>query len=205
MQNAWDDIADAWDRVRRKPVPLAEKLATTWQPGKILDIGCGNGRNLVPFAEKTFECVGIDASKKLRDYATAHLRNYTAVLVHADATSLPFADATFDYVINLAVLHHLPPAGQKTALAELLRVLKPGGKAAISVWNKLQWKFAFGAKEQQVPWTLDSGKKVDRYYYFFTFWELKKLLTAAGFTIESAAGRFAQNCDFIVSKPAAVL
>lgn len=200
--SAWDAIADAWDKVRRKPNPLAEQLAAQWTPGKILDIGCGNGRNLLPFAQRGFACVGIDTSKKLRDYATERLREYPAVLVHGNATELPFPDESFDGVIFLAVLHHLSPQYQKQALAELFRVLKPGGKAAISVWNKLQWGFVFGSKERFIPWTLDNGQRVDRYYYFFTFGELKKLLRAQGFVIESVRGRFGKNCDFIVRKPA---
>ncbi len=195
MPNEWDKIAKEWNRLRQKPVELAKELANTWNPGKILDIGCGNARNLKPFLEKGFECTGIDSSKELIKLAK---NTKKAKFLYANAVKLPFPDASFDYVICLAVLHHLKPKNHEKALSEIKRVLKPGGKAAIAVWNKLQPRFILGKKEQLVPWKLPN-KVIMRYYYFFTYWELKKLLKKQGFKIKKG-NILGKNIEFIVKK-----
>jgi ubiquinone/menaquinone biosynthesis C-methylase UbiE len=197
MPNEWDIIAKEWDRMRQKPVEFAIDLANEWKPGKILDIGTGNARNLKPFLEKGFDCSGIDSSKELIKIAKERFPD--AKLLQANATKLPFPDASFDYVICLAVLHHLKPKEHEKALKEIKRVLKPGGKAAIAVWNKLQMRFIFGKKEQIVPWKLPK-QTIDRYYYFFTYWELKKLLKKQGFAIKESKGRFGKNIEFICAR-----
>jgi tRNA (uracil-5-)-methyltransferase TRM9 len=196
MPNEWDKIAKEWNRMRQKPVELAIDLANKWTPGKILDIGCGNGRNLKPFLEKGFECTGIDSSKELIKIAKEQVPG--AKLIAANATKLPFPDETFDYVISLAVLHHLKPKYHEKALSEIKRVLKPEGIAAIAVWNKLQKRFIFGKKERMVPWKLPK-QTIERYYYFFTYWELKKLLKKQGFVIKKG-NILGKNIEFIFSR-----
>jgi tRNA (uracil-5-)-methyltransferase TRM9 len=192
----WDKIAKEWDRMRQKPVEFAIDLANDWKPGKILDIGCGNARNLKPFLEKGFECTGIDSSKELIKIAK---ESFPAVeLSVANALELPFPDKSFDYAICLAVLHHLKPKEHEKVLEEIKRVLKPKGKAAIAVWNKLQARFIFGKKEQMVPWKLPK-QTINRYYYFFTYWELKKLLKKQGFTVKKG-NILGKNIEFVVEK-----
>ncbi|MEM2916211.1 MAG: class I SAM-dependent methyltransferase [Candidatus Woesearchaeota archaeon] len=197
MPNEWDKIAKEWDRHRQKPVEFAVRLASTWKPGKILDIGCGNARNLKPFMEKGFKCYGIDSSKELIKIAKQRLPQ--AKLLYASATKLPFPDKSFDYVICLAVLHHLKPKDHEKALSEIKRVLKPAGMAGIAVWNKLQPRFILGKKEQMVPWKLPK-QTIQRYYYFFTCWELRKLLKKQGFIIKKG-NILGKNIEFIVQKP----
>jgi ubiquinone/menaquinone biosynthesis C-methylase UbiE len=195
MSNEYDKIAKEWNRMRQKPVEFAIELANQWKPGKILDIGCGNARNLKPFLEKCFECTGIDSSKELIKIAK---EQKSIKLLQASATKLPFPNESFDYAICLAVLHHLKPKEHEKALKEIKRVLKPGGKAAIAVWNKLQMRFIFGKKEQMVPWKLPK-QTIERYYYFFTYWELKKLLKKQGFKIKKG-NILGKNINFVVEK-----
>jgi hypothetical protein len=61
-------------------------------------------------------------------------------------------------------------------------VLKPGGEAFITVWNRLQPRFCLKPREVLVPFTI-AGKSVERYYYLFTCGELEKLVRQAGFEI----------------------
>jgi len=194
--NEWDIIAKEWNRLRQKPSAFAIDLANEWTPGKILDIGCGNARNLKPFIEKGFECTGIDSSKELITIAKEQVHD--AKLLQATATKLPFPDKSFDYVICLAVLHHLKPKDHEKAVKEIKRVLKPEGIAAIAVWNKLQPRFIFGKKEQIVPWKLP-GKVIGRYYYFFTCWELKKLLKKHGFVVKKS-NILGKNINLVLQK-----
>jgi len=82
----------------------------------------------------------------------------------ADAVSLPFSDSSFDWAISVATYHHIRYKEEREeALDELRRVLRPGGEAFITVWNRWQPKFWFSRKEVAVPWRT-KGKTLYRYY-----------------------------------------
>jgi SAM-dependent methyltransferase len=108
---------------------------------RLLDIGCGFGRH-------TYEGVRRGASVVSCDLGRPELDNVAAIVaamhdnaevpdgvaclaVNGDATRLPFADASFERVIASEVLEHIPHDGE--AMAELARVLKPGGTLAVTV------------------------------------------------------------------------
>ena len=199
----WEALAERWHYVRRKPFP-PEVIDWTkdWKPGKLLDVGCGNGRNTIPFAKKGFDCYGIDLSERMIDIARQYLKtnNVSAKLFVGTSSKLPFKTELFDYVLCIAMLHNLDKEGRWATLRELMRVLKPQGKMLITVWNKWQRKFFFGPKEQMIPWAAE-GKKYERYYYFYNYFELKRELKMAGFKVEQGKGVFGKNIVFLVSKP----
>ncbi|MEM4648100.1 MAG: class I SAM-dependent methyltransferase [Candidatus Pacearchaeota archaeon] len=182
QEKVWDAIAEQWYHFRQKQFEDVskeiEKLAKL-KKGKILEIGCGNCRNLRTFGEKNFECYGIDFSKEMLKYAKKYCKkyNFKVKLKKARAEKLPFKDNSFDYILNIATLHHLNKKQQIECIKEMRRVLKNGGLALISVWNKKSKK-----KYNYVPWQV-KGKKYWRYYYFFTMSELKKLFKKYGFRI----------------------
>lgn len=108
---------------------------------KILDLGCGVGRHVITtYTLKNVQAIGVDLS--LDDLLTANERfqgefmepdqtDKSFGLSVADALSLPFADDSFDKIICSEVLEHIPD--YRSALAEIRRVLKPGGILAASV------------------------------------------------------------------------
>lgn len=105
---------------------------------RVLDAGCGSGRHLCEaFRSQGVDVVGIDL--KWDDIVTTKnilsLMNdeSTGLLMAAMAniTRLPFQDGVFDAIICSEVLEHIND--NKTAVAELVRVLKPGGNMAVSV------------------------------------------------------------------------
>jgi arsenite methyltransferase len=102
-------------------------------PGKtVLDIGCGAGMDLLLAARKAGpngRALGIDMTEAMRDRARAcaATAGLTNVEVHcADATALPFPDASVDVVISNGVLNLVPEKDK--AFAEIWRVLRPGGR-----------------------------------------------------------------------------
>ena len=152
----------------------------------------------MPFARKGFECYGIDFSPNMLREAESYTRKYGFLveLKEARAEKLPFDKNMFDYILNLSVLHHLKKRQQERAVKEMFRVLKPGGKAFISVWNK--GPLAMFKKEKYVKWT-KKGKVHERYYYLFTLHELKKLFEKYGFKVlKREKGK---NLSLIVGKP----
>ena len=108
--------------------------------------------------------------------------NLTVNLSVADVTYLPYPAQTFDWAISVATYHHLKPEVQPAALSELQRVLKPGGEAFITVWNRWQPRFWFCGKETSVPWRT-RDKTLHRYYYLFSYPELERLVKKAGFEV----------------------
>ena len=108
---------------------------------KVLDIGCGRGLLLIGAAKRlqTGRATGLDVWRKedlsdnsadaLRDNATAEGVLPKIKIETGDARQLPFGDASFDVVLSSNVLSQLPDRGK--ALAEIVRVLKPGGQLRI--------------------------------------------------------------------------
>lgn len=109
--------------------------------------------------------------------------DFEADLVLADARWLPFGSATFNWAISVATYHHIQGhEGRMMALDELRRVLKPGGEAFITVWNRWQIRFWFRGREVLVPWRTKQGP-VNRYYYLFSRPELVRVLKQSGFEV----------------------
>ena len=100
---------------------------------RVLELGCGSGRNAVMTALKGACVTGIDISKSLLDLAisraAANNVSTTAHFVEGSAHRLPFGDASFDLVFGVAILHHLDLT---LAATEIARVVKPGGRAVFS-------------------------------------------------------------------------
>jgi SAM-dependent methyltransferase len=102
----------------------------------VLDIGCGPGwfwAAAAPLLPPRLELTLADQSPGMVREAAERcggLKRWAVVGVEADASALPFADATFDAVVAMHMLYHVHE--QAKAIAELHRVLKPGGLCAVT-------------------------------------------------------------------------
>jgi SAM-dependent methyltransferase len=97
---------------------------------RILEIGCGPGANVWFLSREGYDAAGIDGSSTAIDIARLRLTSeqLDAELVVGDFTApLPWADETFDAVIDCAALYSNPLRGIRAAVANVQRVLKPGG------------------------------------------------------------------------------
>jgi tRNA (uracil-5-)-methyltransferase TRM9 len=182
----FDQMASGWYNFRHYSIFRLEleELAKKWFKGRLLNIGCGHGADFLPLKDN-FELYGVDFSSEMIKMARrySHKFEFAANLILADVRQLPFAAKTFDWVISVATYHHIKGKEQQLAsFQELRRVLKPGGEAFITVWNRCQPAFWFKGKEVAVPWKV-KGQSISRYYYMFTYWEFEKMLKKAGFQI----------------------
>ena len=212
-RDAFDDIAASWYNVRHWPLLHAElaEVATRWNSGRLINLGCGHGPDFLPMRDK-FDLVGVDFSRQMllqgRKYAKR--RHISADTIQGDLIALPFGDCSFDYAIAVASYHHVEgKAARQQAFADLLRVLRPGGEVFLSVWNHLQPRFWFGSKDQQIPFRVGE-RTLNRYYHMYDYWELRRVMKKAGFTIEWMGGEkrfdgplpwFSRNICVLARKP----
>ena len=100
----------------------------------VLDVGCGTGNAAFEAATAGGRVTGIDPAERLVDVARSRGRELglDATFEVGDAQALAFADGTFDAVVSVFAVIFAPDA--KRALAELVRVTRPGGRIVISCW-----------------------------------------------------------------------
>jgi ubiquinone/menaquinone biosynthesis C-methylase UbiE len=105
------------------------------RPGdRVLDVGCGTGyfaARAARVAGPTGRVVGIDPSPPVIRYAARHAPPGCTFHV-ASAQQLPYPDHSFDVVISSVALHHIAGPGRPTALTQMRRVLRPGGRLLIA-------------------------------------------------------------------------
>lgn len=126
--------APAWfnqqiDRLQFLAVRRALGIAQIPSDSTILDIGCGTGRWLRRYQELGLNATGVDATPEMLRLASQ--RGSGAGLLSAEAHRLPLADKTFDCVTDITVVQHMAPELQVLAIAEMLRVLRPGGSLVL--------------------------------------------------------------------------
>jgi ubiquinone/menaquinone biosynthesis C-methylase UbiE len=131
----YDDFAGWYERERHLPyhrmlddleVGLVERYAT----GKdVLEVGCGTGLILDRVHKFARSAAGIDLSKGMLERAAGR----GLAVAQASATALPFPDASVDVAYSFKVLAHIPPIAE--ALAEMARVVRPGGWVLAEFYN----------------------------------------------------------------------
>lgn len=97
---------------------------------KVLDLCCGQGNVSEALLSRGCRVIGVDFSSAMLAFARQRAR--TATFIEADAQDLPFNDAEFDLVVSNFGVCHIPD--QPRALAEARRVLRSGGRFAMTVW-----------------------------------------------------------------------
>ena len=118
-----------WTGLRAFVGPLAADATRGLTAARILDCGCGTGANL-QMLESYGRAWGFDLSFRGLEYAHGYGQRRVA---QASITGIPFAAATFDLVTALDVLYSLSEAEEAAALAEIHRILRPGGTLIVNV------------------------------------------------------------------------
>jgi len=155
------DEPTGWERAYQKghlrgrePHEEAASLAERFRADgvrRILDLGCGDGRHLVWLAAQGFEMTGLDSAPTALRLAEEFLskEGLPAELACTDMTTLPWLDEAFGAVISVKVINHQDIADIRKTLAEIARVLRPGG-----------WVFVVVATYE--PGEIEKSTEVDR-------------------------------------------
>jgi ubiquinone/menaquinone biosynthesis C-methylase UbiE len=148
-------------------------------PGtRMLDVGCGAGRYVQHFTERNMDYVGVDYSPNMIQVARS--RNPGQQFLEMDYHKLGFDDASFDGIWAFCVFGNEPKVRLPSALAEMRRVLKPGGVLLIV---NVDWDTSMEEVGEVGP---NYGPM---YLSLWHFEDFDKLLSVNGFTIRNALRR----------------
>lgn len=119
-------LSPLWDLLESRIAP----------PARLLDVGCGGGRDLAHFATRGIQCIGVDSDSALARLAATHAG---VPVLQGDLQALPIRQESFDAVWAVGLLHEVPPDVRARGFAEISRVLKTGGFLLASL--RLAWHF----------------------------------------------------------------
>ena len=145
-----------WRKLRQRTINLAGI-----QPGEqVLDVGCGTGTLALEVARRVGRAgriAGVDPGTEqiARARAKAARRHLPVEFQVGVIEQLPFPDQSFDVVFSTLMMHHLPAPLKRQGLAEIARVLKPGGRLVIADFTRKQdrqgWAARFHAGGSSIP------------------------------------------------------
>lgn len=113
------------DRLQNRTWSRTLNYCSLSQGAPVLDVGCGTGRWLSRLEEHGLSGIGIDQSSEM--LFLARKRGTLSPMVSGEVQNMPFRDESFECVSAVTVIQHIPPQEQLRALAEMVRVLRPGG------------------------------------------------------------------------------
>lgn len=190
----WNDRAADWDAMSEanlqapdRPADITRTTAAlNLSPGtKLLDAGCGSGQFALAFSASGCQVTTIDLSPEMIERARAHAadRNLAVEWRVGDLSHLPDPDGAFDAVHARVSLQFVPDL--PAALAEIRRVLRPGGRLYASVPGSLSPIYGRSWRRFIEP---------DRHAVsYVTPWELEALLDHLGWEILDGWGSFGPN------------
>ncbi|XP_040169099.1 alkylated DNA repair protein alkB homolog 8 [Anopheles arabiensis] len=134
VHRVYNEIAKHFSDTRHSPWPRVEAFVRSLSAGEVLlDVGCGNGKYLASSGCSVL--LGCDRSEGLLQVCIERGFN----VLQCDCLAVPFRDESVDACISIAVIHHLATDERRQrAISEMIRVLRPGGRALIYVWAKNQ-------------------------------------------------------------------
>ncbi len=138
---------------------------------RILDVGCGPGRDTRHFSDHGFEVIGIDMAHNFLKIASRNAPN--ARFIKMDMRNLGFPNDAFDGIWVAGSFYHIPKEDAKATLLEFNRVLKPGGLVHISL--------KIGDGEKVIRKKEDKGRI--RFYAFYGENEFKDMIKSCNFKI----------------------
>ena len=168
------DQRDAWDSFysgNRRPWRGVSDIGDVPFPngGKVLEVGCGNGKTVLALSKKGFRVTGVDFSRKAIDMCRETIPT-AGDFVCTSVTNLPFEDSSFDGVVAFHVLEHLTADEMTEAVDELSRILAPGSHLLLRCFAKGDMRSEKGTEIDDSSVIRGNGI----FYHYYSEEELKK-------------------------------
>jgi ubiquinone/menaquinone biosynthesis C-methylase UbiE len=184
----WERVAtkydSVWSSLTVQFIPHLIDAAQVQPAMSILDVACGPGYVSAGAQKLGANPTGMDFSKRMVEIARTMFPGIN--FIEGDAHQLPFADANFDRVLmNFGLLHLAQP---EKACAEALRVLRPGGKFAFTVWAEPRQNPGGKIVNDAIEAHADSNVELPAgppYHLFSDQGECRKVLRRVGFNASS--------------------
>lgn len=182
----YDPVVALTTREKLFKSELVKQIAL--QPSqRVLDLGCGTGTLTVALKESRpeAEVFGLDGDAKILEIARLKAEKASAEIEFETGLSykMPYENAYFERVVSSLFFHHLTPENKRKTLAEIFRVLKPGGILLVGDWGKPA-NFLMRIVSMPVQW-LDGATTKDSFQGM-----LPKFMTNAGFRQVVETGSF---------------
>ena len=185
QEEVWDVISDLWNDYRKQPFDAVISFLKN-KKGRVIDLGCGSGRNMIKNDSLEYFGVDISANQLTAADVSAKEKGTCAKFFKSSADKLDksiFKDEMFDYGLFIATLHCIEGKKEReTALLEFYRILKKDAEAIITVWNSKDPRFLGLLGDIYMSWRRD-GKEHFRYYYLYSHDELMNLIKKVGFKV----------------------
>jgi ubiquinone/menaquinone biosynthesis C-methylase UbiE len=178
------------------------------RPKRFLDIGAGAGRHTMLAAELGFEAFGTDISFTGLDHARKRLRQsgFPARLMQASTLALPFRDHSFALALSYGVFYYGTANEMKGAIAEMRRVLVPGGRALVILRTTDDYRFGKGKQLEHNTFQLEitETNECGSIQHFLTANDVPAYFVGfSGLTFERTdstfASRTAVNSDWLIT------
>lgn len=179
-----EDQREVWDefyRVNGRPWRGISDLGVLPFPanGRILEVGCGNGKTIAALTEKGYRTAGVDFSQAAIDSCRKQF-DCDVDLQVASADRLPFGDQVFDGIVIFHLLEHLQSDELSRAVSESLRVLKCGCHIVVRVFSSDDMRSDKGRRMDDGTVVRGNGIR----YRYFTESELRSLYSEGGEIVE---------------------
>jgi alkylated DNA repair protein alkB family protein 8 len=211
-EQTWDAIAKSFDITRRKPwIQCIEFINKLSKNDIVADIGCGNGRHLIPCAKHCKKVIGLDISQNLLNIVKKKIIDEpikNVSLIHANMIKIPIKENSIDSVICIASIHNVKGRNQRIqSIKEIYRIIKNNGTALISVWSRWQDKYRmyffkklFTHKGEfgdiDIYWR-QNNLNIPRFYHLYSKSEFQKDIIQANFEIEEIMSVKLQSTHFV--------
>ncbi len=185
FQTAYRTGSDIWTHIPYHQ-EILRVMPSNFSQSLVLDVGSGRGLFAFFLGGYGSRVLGIDYIPLVVHKSNEHVKYEKAYdqvrFMVGDARAIPFTDASFDIVTDIGMFHYLPEAERNAYIAEIMRVLKPGGHFVVGVLSKDTPRYlGFYPKQSDESFF----EKFGIIYYYFTPRQINDLFIPHGLMLEA--------------------